>query len=190
MRRVWSVCLLLPLALVLGPARPSEAKRPMPAAMASSKVTSTFGSMSMEVSNPTTAVASAERAIRKVGGTITHSSSNTDNGNLNASIPTSRLNAAMRAIRSIPGRVTNSNTSSSDLTFSMRNTKDRLADLELAAKELAKAMKNATDDDATRGLVILHELANNERRNLRSQLDSFTQQSKNAQFSISFSRPR
>jgi hypothetical protein len=72
----------------------------------------------------------------------------------------------------------------------MRNAQDRLRDLELASHELGKAMKAASDADATRGLVILHELANNERRNLQSQIDSFHQQSKQAQFSVSFSRPR
>ena len=88
------------------------------------------------------------------------------------------------------GRITHSSTSSSDLTASVRMAKDRLRDLALADAELAKALKNASSTDATRGLMILHELSSRERQTFESQLDSFEQQARNAQFSIGFTRVR
>jgi multidrug resistance efflux pump len=188
MRRWFSIVLLLPFCFA--PALPSSAARPAPAAVADGELLSHFGNMQMEVANPESAVASAERAVRKLGGEIQHSQSDIENSSLNASVPRSQLGAMMQAMRSLSGRITHSSTSSSDLTSSMRMAKDRLRDLDLGDAELAKALKNASSPDATRGLLVLHELSSRERQNFQSQVDSFEQQARRAQFSISFTRVR
>ena len=189
MRRPLAYALLLPLALA--PALPTSASSTkVPASASEGEVVSLFGNMQMEVGNPETAAAAAERAVRKLGGTVQHSSSDTDNASISASVPRSQLGPLMQAMRSMSGRVTHSSSSSSDLTSSVRMAKDRLRDLALADGELAKALKNASSTDATRGLMILHELSSRERQNFESQLDSFQQQARHAQFSISFTRVR
>lgn len=186
MRRVSSIVLLLPFCLA--PALPSEARPTAASSAAAEEFVSHFGNMNLEVANPESAVAAAERAVRKLGGSVQHSSSDTSNGNLSASVPRSQLIPLMQAMRSISGRVTHSSSSSSDFTASVRQAKDRLRDLKFAERELARALKTADGDDATRGLMVLVELTSRERQNFESQLDSFQQQSRSAQFSIGFTR--
>jgi hypothetical protein len=186
MRRVLSIVLLLPLTLV--PALPTSAARPAASAPRDDEHVSHFGNMNMEVSNPETAVAAAERAVRKLGGNVSHSSSDVENASLSATIPRSQLGPLMQAMRLMSGRVTHSSTSTSDFTASARQAKDRLRDLSLADAELARALKNAATPEATRGLLVLHELSTRERQSFESQLDSFEQQSRNSQFSIGFTR--
>jgi chromosome segregation ATPase len=188
MRRLFAIVLLLPLCLA--PASPTAAARPVRTSAGGGEMLNQFGNMQMEVSNPQSALAAAERAVRKLGGDIQHSSSDIDNGSLNASVPRSQLGELMQVMRSISGRVTHSSTSSSDLTANVHTAEARLRDLALAEAELAKALKNASTPDATRGLMILHELGSRERQNFESQLDSFRQQAERAQFSISFTRVR
>ncbi len=189
MRRRLAFALLVPLALA--PALPTSARPAKDAAAASEgEFVSHFGSMQMEVGNPESALAAAERAVRKLGGTVQHSSSDTDNASLSASVPRSQLGPLMQAMRSLSGRITHSSSSSSDFSASVRMAKDRLRDLALADAELAKALKTASSPDATRGLLVLHDLSNRERQNFENQLNGFQQQVRSAQFSIGFTRVR
>lgn len=146
--------------------------------------------INLEVPDPMRAVADAERLVRKMGGEIQSSNGSADSAHLSAKLGERRLQAAVDAVRKLPGTVSSVHRNVNDFSQNARQSTDRLRRLAKADGALVRAVKTAPDADAVDGLMLLRELADQERRNIEQQIESLREQSDRAQLHVSFSRMR
>ncbi|MEM6989121.1 MAG: DUF4349 domain-containing protein [Myxococcota bacterium] len=145
--------------------------------------------VSLVSGDPVRTLGKAERVIGGAGGQIEHSNGSDGSANLSARIPPSRVDDVLSGLRRISGKVTNVNRGSSDMAASVQQTKQRLADLELAQAALNAAMAEASPDER-RGLVVLFELAQREQRSAESTLTNLELQTSTAVVNVSIGRAK
>ena len=182
MRRVVVVLGLLVGSLaVAGPtqARPNRTRGPT--------VRSENVSVNFVSGDPLKAMHKAERLMVGAGGHVERSSGNPNNSSLTARVPPSKVDAAVAGLRRISGSETSISRSTSDMTSSVRDYRNRLQDLDLAEAALADAVASAKGDER-RGLMLLFELAERERRSMESSLASYEQQSATTVINVSISK--
>jgi len=182
MRRVVIVLGLLFGSLAI--AGPSEAR---PERTSGRTVRSENVSVSFVSGDPLEAMHKAERLMVGAGGHVERSSGTASNSSLTARVPPSKVEDAIAGLRRISGNETSINRSTSDMTSSVRDYRNRLADLDLAEAALADAVASAQGDER-RGLMLLFELAERERRSMESSVASYEQQSATAVINVSVSR--
>lgn len=144
-------------------------------------------SVSFASGDPARALAKAERVLTSAGGHIEHSNGNQNNANMSARLPPSRVEDALAGLRRIGGKLTGISRSTSDMTANLKQNRDRLADLVLAEAAVTEAMKTASADQL-RGLVVLFELAQRERRSVETTVNTLETQTATAVVNISISR--
>lgn len=195
MRRFFVPIALLGLCIVSAPARAELSSKPSSAvAKDSADLGDPEGfrsqqiSMQMAVTSPQSAVAKAERAVRKMGGIVQSSNASASNGSLNAQIPPGQLNALTRVVRRLPGTVTSTNTHTNDYRQYATTAIERMRVLNLAEKQLARTLAQTTDQDSIRGLLLLGELITRDRDSSRSSLRSYRDQTTLATFSVNFTK--
>ena len=137
--------------------------------------------------DPLKALHKAERLMVGAGGHVERSSGSAGSASLTARVPPSKVEDAIAGLRRVSGTEISISRSTSDMTSSVRDYRKRLHDLDLAEAALADAIGDAKGDER-RGLMLLFELAERERRSNESSLASYEQQSATAVINISVSR--
>lgn len=140
------------------------------------------------VEQPREAMAKAREIVLALGGEITNASANDDNANLNAILPPGEHKTLRSRLAKLAVRVEAENSGRAEYAAPIEQAKRRLARVDAARVHLVEAMRGASGREAADALGIMMELAENERRNLEGQLQSYREQTRGSQLYVSFLR--
>ena len=139
-----------------------------------------------ETKEPTKAVALTRAMLEELGAEMLGVSSGPQYANVNARLPNERCSELPARTRALGYTVTSENLTVSDLRSSVQWIEDRLVRLDRADRELRRVLRAVADDGTADGLLVLRELAGNERRNLEQQLTNYADQARYCQVYVNF----
>ena len=157
------------------------------------RVVITSSSLSLTVDDPPAAMAMLEGLVTEAGGFVSSSSSWSDGqsgySNLSAEVPPEALAELRAAAIGLAQRVYNNSMYSQDVTSEVEDLQERLRLIEDSEERLLDIMLGSTDPALAKSFVLIAELFQQERRNARSQLESYQEQAGLASFDVSLNRP-
>jgi hypothetical protein len=140
----------------------------------------------LHAADPARALARARALLEDLGAEMVGVSTSPGYANLNARLPGERCAELPARIRTLGYDAVNENLSVGELRTSVQWIEERLDRLDRADRELGRILRAVADEHTADGLLILRELAGNERRNLESQLQSYADQARYCQVYVNF----
>ena len=128
--------------------------------------------------------------LEALGAEIVNVSTDRNYANLNARLTPGKCKLLPKTVRKLDQPIQNESIGANDLAPQLRNLQRRLARIEKADASAAHLIRGVTDQDTVDGILMLRELANNERRNLTQQIDNYAQQASYCQVYVNFNAPQ
>ena len=124
--------------------------------------------------------------LEELGAEMVNVSSSPGYANVNARLPNEQCADLPRKVRALGHATVNENLTIADLKPNVQWIEDRLLRIDRADRELRRVLRAVRDETSADGLMLLRELAANERRNLETQLTSFVDQARYCQVYVNF----
>jgi hypothetical protein len=138
--------------------------------------------------DPIAAVAKARALLEEMGAEMVGVSSGPEYSNVSARLSNAKCADLPQRVRALGYEATSENLSVSDLRSAVQQIEDRLARLDRADREVRRILRGVADDATADGLLVMRELAGNERRNLEQQLTSYSDQARYCQVYVNFQK--
>jgi hypothetical protein len=138
------------------------------------------------VEDPMKELGKVRSLLEGLGAEMVSVSSSPGYANVNARLPNEHCAGLPKKVRALGHVTVNESLSIADLKPNVQWIEDRLVRIDRADRELRRVLRAVRDETSADGLMLLRELAGNERRNLETQLTSFVDQARYCQVYVNF----
>ncbi len=151
--------------------------------------TSTHHNLTLQVDDPSAALAKARSMFLKAGAQIQSANRQPNNASINATMSPKVFAKLSAQLEDLQGKVVYENTSTNAMGPQTRQLRDRLALAHRADGLLGAQTKHASGDELD-ALMLLHELNARERTNLENQIRSYWDQAGKTYVYLTFQLPQ
>lgn len=145
-----------------------------------------YHNVEMSVTHPGNSAEAARTIVVEAGGEVLGFNTDTAQASLSVGLDPEIAERVLHALKRLPGVVVRENSNTNDLSQSVRQLADRLGKLEYSEAEMDQIMRASNHSETFDAWMVQRELSARERENLHNQLQSYLQQVRRTQISMTF----